>query len=260
MTKENNFLVSVVINCFNGERFLKKAIDSVYSQTYKNWEIIFLDNCSTDGSVKILDGYDEKIRYFKTDKKIPLYAARNVAIKKSKGAAIAFLDCDDEWTPRKLEAQMSLFVQGSKIVYGRFVLVDESGQKIEKDIANPSSGFITNKILMRNPISICSILISKEILDRYLFNSEYNLIGDFDLWFRLSLIHQFDYVDEVVEFSRQHDSNLSDIKAAEWIKEQRRFWLSNLKIIKPAYTISYFLYILKVELRSIQRKIKSYLL
>ena len=78
-------LVSVVINCYNGEKFLKNAIDSIYVQTYKHWEIIFWDNASTDQSANIALSYGEKLHYFKSETTKPLYEARSLAVKKAKG-------------------------------------------------------------------------------------------------------------------------------------------------------------------------------
>ena len=94
-------LVSVIMNCYNGDRFLRQAIDSVYCQTYDNWEIIFWDNASTDSSAKIARSYDDKIRYFLATKNTPLGEARNLALNKASGKYVAFLDCDDLYFPNK---------------------------------------------------------------------------------------------------------------------------------------------------------------
>ena len=93
-------LISIIINCYNGEKFLKNAIRSVLNQTYKNWEIIFFDNNSKDKSVKILKGFkDKRIKFYSTQNKnlLPLYKARNLATQKAKGRFITFLDVDDTW-------------------------------------------------------------------------------------------------------------------------------------------------------------------
>ena len=83
MNKNNQPLVCVIMNCYNGEKYLREAIDSVYAQSYKNWEIIFWDNLSTDSSAKIAKSYDSKLRYFVGQETIPLGAARNKALSKS---------------------------------------------------------------------------------------------------------------------------------------------------------------------------------
>ena len=88
-------LVSIIVNCFNGEKYLKEALQSVLKQTYKNWELIFWDNQSTDNSKKIFYEFDEKrFKYFSSEKHTTLYEARNNAINKSKGEIIAFLDME----------------------------------------------------------------------------------------------------------------------------------------------------------------------
>ena len=102
-------LVSIIMNCYNGERYLSEAINSVYSQTYKNWEIIFWDNASTDNTAEIAQSYDKKLKYFRSQETTVLGEARVCAVEKSRGQYLAFLDCDDFWEVDKLEEQISLF-------------------------------------------------------------------------------------------------------------------------------------------------------
>ena len=108
--KNKDPLVSIIMNCFNGEFFLREAIESVISQTYKNWELIFWDNKSSDKSATIFKSYkDERLKYFYANEHTPLYKARNLAIQKSKGAFISFIDTDDLWNRDKLELQIPYF-------------------------------------------------------------------------------------------------------------------------------------------------------
>ena len=93
-----NPLVSVLINCYNGEKYLEAAINSVMNQTYKNWEIIFWDNQSTDNSEEIVKKYqDKRFNYFKSQRHTTQYEARNEGLNKCSGDLIAFLDVDDFW-------------------------------------------------------------------------------------------------------------------------------------------------------------------
>ena len=109
MTSKNLPLVSVIVNCHNGQKFLKKCIKSILSQTYKKIEIIFWDNLSTDDSKKIIKSFkDNRIKYFKSKKFLSLYSARNQAVKKAKGEFISFLDTDDWWIPSKIKKQISI--------------------------------------------------------------------------------------------------------------------------------------------------------
>ena len=94
----NNFkpLVSVIMNCRNGERYLKQSIASIKNQSYKNWELIFFDNDSSDKSKKIFKKFkDKRLKYFFSNKVLKLYEARNLAISKAKGYYISFCDTDD---------------------------------------------------------------------------------------------------------------------------------------------------------------------
>ena len=118
-----NPLVSIIINCYNGEKYLKNCIDSVINQTYKNWEIIFWDNLSTDNSKKIIEKYsDKRIKYFCTKKFSKLYHARNLAIENASGTLIAFLDVDDYWFRDKLEKQIKkINEENTDVVYSNFL-------------------------------------------------------------------------------------------------------------------------------------------
>ena len=108
--QKDNICVSIIMNCYNGEKYLNEAIDSVLAQTFQDWELIFWDNQSSDNSAKILQSYeDERIQYYLSEKFTSLGEARNLAINQSKGEFIAFLDCDDLWLPEKLAKQIPLF-------------------------------------------------------------------------------------------------------------------------------------------------------
>ena len=89
--EESKSLVSIIMNCYNGQRFLKEAIDSVYQQDYEDWEIIFWDNASEDDSAKIAKSYDKKLKYFLAPSNTSLGEARNIALQKAHGKYIAFL-------------------------------------------------------------------------------------------------------------------------------------------------------------------------
>ena len=113
---ETKPLVSVIMNCHNGSKFLEQSIDSIISQTYKNWELIFWDNVSQDDSKKIINKFsDNRIKYFKSKKFNRLYKSRNLAIQNAKGEFISFLDTDDLWQKDKLEKQMNFF-QKMKVI------------------------------------------------------------------------------------------------------------------------------------------------
>ena len=132
MEDEVTPLVSIIMNCYNSDRYLKEAIDSVYIQSYSNWEIIFWDNASTDSSAEIAKSYNDKLKYFKSKSTSLLGEARILAVEKSRGGYLAFLDCDDYWYPKKLEKQMKIFTSDKDIavIYSRAELFfEDSGIK-----------------------------------------------------------------------------------------------------------------------------------
>ena len=116
MKHNKDQLVSIIMNCHNGERYLKKSIKSVINQSYKKWELIFWDNLSNDKSRKIiLEFKDKRIKYFKSKSFLKLYEARNQAIKKSKEKFVCFLDTDDWWLKDKLKDQLKIMNKNKKI-------------------------------------------------------------------------------------------------------------------------------------------------
>ena len=107
---EDSALVSILMNCYNCERYLEEAVQSVLNQTYQNWELILWDNQSKDSSSKVYKKFnDTRLKYFFSDKHTDLGGARAKAFKYLKGDYVAVLDSDDLWFPDKLEKQLKLF-------------------------------------------------------------------------------------------------------------------------------------------------------
>ena len=158
-------LVSIIMNCFNGDKFLKEAIDSVYKQNFNNWEIIFWDNLSNDKSAYIAKSYNEKLRYFLSKKHTELGVARNLALKKARGKYIGFLDCDDLFIKDKLKSQTA-YMEGSNHVmsYGTSIIIDKKGNELKRRVARNNSGDIFGSLLMHYEINMQSVLIKRSIL------------------------------------------------------------------------------------------------
>lgn len=202
--------VSVIINCYNGEKYLKEAIESVYAQTYKSWEIIFWDNCSTDGSADIAKGYDEKLRYFRGDSLIPLGYARNKAIEKAEGDYIAFLDVDDLWLPEKLEKQVELFRRDKEVglVYSNSYILEED--KLERYNIEMFRGEVFEKLLKKNFIPFVTIVVKKGLVESVnRFNPDLHIITDYDLTLKIARLTKFDFFSEPLAKYRVHSGNES---------------------------------------------------
>ena len=213
--KKSQPLVSVIINCYNGEEFLKNAIDSIYAQTYKNWEIIFWDNASTDQSAKIAFSYDKRLRYFtsSTDEPLPIYEAKSLAVEKASGDFIAFLDCDDWWKSSKLEKQLPLFENPSVgFVFGHYWLENErnGSRKIISQKIH-STKYILDDLLQNYTIGLLTLVIRSSAYHQLEkgFDSRFTVMGDYDVVLRLSASWKANFIEEPIAHYRWHGDNLS---------------------------------------------------
>ena len=235
-------LVSIIINCFNGEIFLKDCLKSVLNQTYKNWEVIFWDNKSTDKSAKIFKNYkNKKFRYFFSKKHSTLYEARNKAIKKARGKYVSFLDTDDLWNKNKLKTQVN-FLEKNKnynIVYSNFFVLKEKNKLLNKfyDGLLPH-GNITQNLLNNYCIGILTVLIKRKIFNKYKFNKTYTIIGDFDFFLKFSCKNKIAVIQKPLAKYRSHAKNISKIKINLYIKELK-LWLKKNKFFYKNYSLSY---------------------
>ena len=233
--KKRQKLVSIILNCYNGEKYLKDSLLSIKNQTYKKWELIFWDNRSSDNSKKILKSLKMKnVRYFLSKKHTSLYKARNLALKKAKGEFIGFIDADDMWQKNKIKNQIDFFKEkNTAVVYGNSILKNENNNQSKKFINyNVNSGFIYKDLIRNYNVGILTALINKSLLkkSKITFQNKYNIIGDFDFFLRLSKIYKFKYVAKPVATYRIHKNNLSSKKKDLQIKEFE-IWLKNNKKI-----------------------------
>lgn len=234
------------MNCYNGEAYIREAIDSIYAQTFSDWEIIFWDNASTDESSNIARSYDDRLKYHRAEKTTPLGEARNSALRHVTGKYIAFLDTDDRWIPTKLEKQVRLmesnqnlglthtdvlcFKQSDGTTVRHFVLL---GHK-------PQRGMIFVYLLKVNAISMPSVMLRAEALhqQREWFDERFEIYPDFDLFRRIAYGWECDYVDEPLAFYRVHSASSSSqnhLRAADELK----MTLEKLCILFPEIELRY---------------------
>ena len=222
--------VSVIINCLNGSKFIKKCLKSVINQTYKNLEIIFFDNNSKDNSIELIKKIkDQRIKIFKSKKTIKLYDARNRAVNKSTGEFIAFLDIDDTWHKNKIEKQLlKIYRDDSDIIYTNHWLIGKK-KRIFSKTQLPSDN-MTYEILNNYPICISTVLLKKKIFNEIKkFKIKYEIIGDFDLCFRISKKYKFSVIQEPLANYLSHNQNTSKIKFNLRISEMYDWLKSNSK-------------------------------
>ena len=229
-------LVSIIMNCYNGSKYLNEALQSIINQTYKNWELIFWDNLSNDNSKEIFKKYnDKRFKYFLADKHTVLYEARNLAVKKVKGEFVAFLDTDDVWLKEKLEEQIKLF-SNKKIglVYGNYWRFNSKHlfkkKKLARNLELPN-GKITNILLQRYFIGMLTVVIRKEYINAKdkIFDAKFDMLADMDFVLRFSKKWEFDCVQKPVAVSRQHQNQLQN-KNLKKQAVQMEEWYEKIKI------------------------------
>ena len=214
MIKKHAPLVSVIMNCYNGEQYLRFAIESVVSQTYDNWEIIFWDNQSTDTSAEIFKSYkDDRFKYYYAEEHTVLYEARNYAINRCEGELIAFLDVDDAWLSDKLKLQVSLFQDPSiGLSCTNYLFIQE--RNLDKIKTHPAYtklpyGNVLNDIFSEYFVHISTLLVRKKAIDNleYIFDPRFNIIGDLDFVIRLCKDWQVGAIQTPVAYYRWHSDN-----------------------------------------------------
>ena len=236
MKLTKNPLVSIVINCYNGEKYLRQSIESILDQSYQNLELIFWDNHSTDQSKNIVESYDDKrIKYFFSKNHTTLYQARNLALKKCKGDFICFLDADDYFIKNKIAKQLLYFNnQKVGVIYSNYYRYYEDINK-RKLLTNKllPSGNLTQYILEESQISFMTVMIRKKSLDSLEsnFDRKYSIIGDYDLLYRLSLNWDFCYIEEPLAVYRIHKDNFSK-NSILFIDELKDWYNKNYKFFK----------------------------
>lgn len=166
----NEPLVSIITPVYNAERFLDDTIKSIQNQTYKNWELVLVDDCSKDGSadmIKEFQANDDRIRYIKLEKNSGASVSRNTGIKNAKGRFIAFVDSDDIWQPEKLKIQIEYMLENKLgFTFTSYRYMKEDGRLTKKVAKAPEK--INYRGLLKNTIIGCStVVIDKEIVGEF---------------------------------------------------------------------------------------------
>ncbi len=218
-------LVSIIMNCHNGEKFLLEAINSIMKQSYKNWELIFWDNCSTDKSSLILKSFkDSRIKYYRSNLFTNLGEARQSAFEKCLGEYIAFLDTDDIWYDNKLQKQIECFESDVGIVTCNTIFFND---KIKRPLYQKKikEGYVFKNLLENYNLSLETLIFDKKIANQYniYFDKNLSYISDFDFFLRLSKVCKLRYVPEVLCGWRVHDDSESWKKPNKFNEEKQQF-------------------------------------
>lgn len=224
---------------YNSAQYISESIKSVLSQTYQNWELIIVDDSSTDNTASIVEEFkriDKRILYYKTDKPsgsptLP----RNMAIEKAKGRYIAFLDSDDLWLPRKLEEQLAIIVEPNVgIVFSNYRKINHNGEQRGKIISSPS---ILNYQMLLKGSSIGCLTAMYDTFKVGKVFMEYIKAEDYALWLTiLKMGTVAKNTNSTLALYRVHEGSVSSNKL------QASVWTWNILRHKENLSIIYALY------------------
>ncbi|MFH0825315.1 MAG: glycosyltransferase [Pseudomonadota bacterium] len=189
-------LVSVIIPTFNRVGVIRRAVDSVLAQTFHDFELIVVDDGSSDNTQQVLDTYGGRIRVLRQENR-GVSAARNAGIAASNGELVAFLDSDDEWMPEKLFHQTAGAKEKESFVRHTDEIWMMDGKVMpQKAYHRKQGGRFFERALERCLISPSSVMLSRELLDRVgWFDESLPAAEDYDLWLRITAFHEVDFVD-----------------------------------------------------------------
>jgi teichuronic acid biosynthesis glycosyltransferase TuaG len=240
-----NDLISIITPSYNSEKFISKTIESVINQTYQNWEMIIVDDCSPDNSNKIVEEYckkDSRIKLIKLEKNSGPAVARNRAIEEAKGRYIAFLDADDLWKPEKLEKQINFMKENNLVfTYSSYDLIDEEGNFMgtfkTKEIISYES------MLKTNSVGCLTVIYDADMLGK-MFMPNILKHQDYGLWLKiLKKINSTKGIIEPLAVYRIRKNSVSSnkLKAAyyQW-KIYRE--VEKLNFFKSLYYFSCYIY------------------
>ena len=256
--------VSVILPTYNRAKYLDRAIKSVLDQTYTDFELIIIDDGSTDNTDQVVGSFsDDRIKHIKHSSNKGAAAARNTGLEKAQGEYIAFQDSDDKWLPKKLEKQINIFKNHSKqlgMVYSNRKSINMvDGRKIIYSPVSlrPKDGYIYNKFL-RNlankkwGIALVTVMIKSDCFNKIgYFDERLNRLIDTDLFIRLAQYYLFYHIDKsLINFSYKTPgaigtNKLWEIQSLDLIFHKHKKNIQNTTISKLQYHLGYWYSIFK---------------
>ena len=239
-------LVSIIMPSYNSDQFIEETIKSIFAQTYENWELILVDDCSTDNSIAYIEpivATDKRINFIKLVKNSGPAIARNRAIKQAKGRYIAFLDSDDIWMPEKLSKQLT-FMQKNDIAlsFTSYYHIEEESERIINQV-HALNKVNYSELLKKNIIGCFTAIYDTEKLGK-VYMPDIRKRQDYALW--LSILKKVPYaygLDEMLGYYRVRSNSVSSNK----ILSSKYNWklyreIEKLPLYKAIYYFGWYTY------------------
>jgi glycosyltransferase involved in cell wall biosynthesis len=192
-------MVSIIIPIFNAEKFIAETINSVIAQSYKNWELLLINDGSTDNSTSIIKKYsrkDERIKYFFQNNS-GVSSARNYGIKEAKGDFIFFLDADDCWKPDNIQKRIELLKDKDVYwVFGSIELIDEKSNSLNQTIDGSDENILTSLLLWNGNVitTPSTITVKRECIKNIKFDTNFSTAADQDFAINLAAKYKGKYI------------------------------------------------------------------
>lgn len=239
-----NDLISVIMPAYNCEKYIENSVNSVLTQSYTNFELIIIDDASTDNTVNIVKNIMEKdtrVKLVKNVRNIGVALTRDRGIEHAEGEWIAFLDSDDIWRQEKLEEQMKVYEEtNSNFIFTGSSFMNEEGEMYYRNFHVPRQ-VSYKQLLKQNVISCSSVMIKKEYLVKYKMQND-KIHEDFGVWLRVlkqEKIVAFGLNQPLIIY-RIYKKSKSGNKFKSFVMTFRTYRFINLNLIQSLYYLSWY--------------------
>lgn len=233
---KDKILISVIMPAYNAMNTINEAIHSVLRQTYKNWELILIDDCSKDSTYEIAERFskaDPRIAVIQNKENLGVSITRNTGIAQANGSWIAFLDSDDIWRDDKLEKQVKIIEErkDADFIYTGSTFIDMAGNAVCYSLPVPEQ--VTYQMMLKqNLISCSSVLIQKQLMKRYPMEHD-DLHEDYAVWLQLlkNGYHAYGVNEPLIQYRISGNSKSGNKRKAAWMtyKVYRYIGLNHLQ-------------------------------
>lgn len=239
-------MVTIIMPAYNCEKYLKDAVESVKAQTYKDWKLLIIDDCSTDGTRALAERLattDERITVLHNETNSGVSKTRNRGVREADMEWIAFLDSDDKWEAGKLERQFDVVksTPGAKLLFTGSGFMKESGERLDYVLHVPEK-IDRKELLKQNLVSCSSVLVKRDLLLKYPMPEKGMMHEDFTVWLRILQEEQFAYgIDEPLLIYRRSEGSKSGNK----VKAAKMNWNAYMEVglgpVKAAYYMCWYI-------------------